>query len=141
MRPCGLTESKEISLEEKQKNVRKLSEERAKVFSELVGIHLQTLTKVMMSNNGVSELQKRQANKALVEAVQFALDFGVGVTNANIRDRGTVLAQETNNLAGVLVQALDNRMILLADNLRQQQEAEVIASQQTTEEQSQTQGE
>lgn len=117
------------TLENRQESLRSVAEMKAKAFNDLVAIHLQQLTRVMMSTNGVTQLQKRQANSALIEAVQFALDFGVGVTNASIRDRGSVLAQETNNLAGVLVQALDNRMLLLADNLKKQQDLEEIASQ------------
>lgn len=125
----------EVTPEQNNEAVRKMAEMRMQSLSQLVEIHIQSLTQVMLSSNGVSELQKRQANKALVEAVKFALDFGVGVTNAEIRDRGTVYAKETNTLAGVLVQALDTRMIILADKLREQQELEEIASQQTSEEQ------
>lgn len=124
----------EVTPEQNQQAVRKMAEMRMVSLSQLVEIHIQSLTQVMLSSNGVSELQKRQANKALVEAVKFALDFGVGATNAEIRDKGTVYAKETNTLAGVLVQALDTRMIILADKLREQQELEDLASQQTSEE-------
>lgn len=127
--------SVEQTLEQRQESLRSVAEMKAKAYNDLVSIHLQNLTRVMLSNNGVTELQKRQANKALVEAVLFALDFGVNVTGATIRDKGVALAKETNTLAGVLVQALDNRMLLLADNLRNQEELEKVASQQTTEEQ------
>ena len=125
----------EQTLEQQQASLRSVAEMKAKAYNELVAIHLQNLTRIMLSSNGVTELRKRQANKALVEAVLFALDFGVNVSNASIREKGTVLAKETNTLAGVLVQALDNRMLLLADNLRQQEELERIASQPTSDEQ------
>lgn len=127
--------SVEQTLEQRQESLRSVAEMKAKAYNDLVSIHLQNLTRIMLSSHGVSELQKRQANKALVEAVLFALDFGVNVTGATIRDKGVALAKETNTLAGVLVQALDNRMLLLADNLRNQEELEKVASQQTTEEQ------
>lgn len=132
------TEKPVPTLEEQQESMRKIAELRARSYSDLVAIHIQQLTRVMLASHGVSELQKRQANTALVEAIKFALDFGIGATNAEIRDKGTVFSKETNTLAGVLVQALDNRMILLADNLRKQQELEAVASQQTTEEQNDT---
>lgn len=131
MEETQVTQTSELqqTLEEQQASLRSVAEMKAKAYNDLVSIHLQNLTRIMMSSNGVSELQKRQANKALVEAVLFALDFGVNVTGATIRERGTALAQETNTLAGVLVQALDNRMLLLADNLRKQEEQEAAALQ------------
>lgn len=123
------------TLAEEKAGARKILEMRQKSLSRLVEIHLQVLTQVMMSNNGVSELEKRQANKALLEAVTFALDFGVGVVKPTLRDKGQKYAQQANNLAGVLVQALDNRLILLAENMQEQDELEKIAAQPTTEEQ------
>lgn len=130
------------TLEQQQESLRSVAEMKARAYNDLVSIHLQNLTRIMMASHGVTELQKRQANKALVEAVLFALDFGVNATGATIRDKGVALAKETNTLAGVLVQALDNRMLLLADNLRKQEELEKIASQSTSEEKSEeTQGE
>lgn len=122
------------TLAEEKAGARKILEMRQKSLSRLVEIHLQVLTQVMMSNNGVSELEKRQANKALLEAVTFALDFGVGVVKPTLRDKGQKYAQQANNLAGVLVQTFDNRLILLAENMQEQDELEKIAAQPTTEE-------
>lgn len=117
----------EVTAEQNNEAMRMTAEMRRDALTQLVSIHVQTLTRVLMASNGVSQLQKRQANKALVEAIEFALNFGIKEDNV-IRDRGTVFANEVNNLAGVLVQALDNRMILLADNMRKQQEAEEAAA-------------
>lgn len=95
-----------------------------KALSQLVNIHAQTLISVMISSNGVSELKKRQAAVALLEAIEFALDFGVNVTKPRLREGGEVFANQANNLAGVLVKALDNRMVLLADNMYKQEQEE-----------------
>lgn len=111
----------EVSPEQNAESFRMMAEMRRDAYTQLVSIHLQSLTRIMMATNGVSQLQKRQANKALVEAIEFALNFGIKDDNT-IRDKGTVLAKETNNLAGILVQALDNRMLLLADNMKRQEE-------------------
>ena len=97
-----------------------------KSLNRLFTMHLQELLKVMVSSNGVSELKKRQAAVAIDEAFQFALDFGLNVTKAKIRDGGTVVAAQTNNLAAILVKALDNRMVLLADNMYKQEQAEAV---------------
>ena len=125
-------EQQQLTPEQQAASVRAMAEMRRDAYSELVAIHLQTLTNVLMSTNGVSQLQKRQANKALVEAVKFALNFGIKDDNV-IRDKGAVFAKETNNLAAILVQALDNRMLLLADNMRRQEAEESSVSQEVVE--------
>ena len=125
-------EQQQLTPEQQAASVRAMAEMRRDAYSELVSIHLQTLTNVLMSTNGVSQLQKRQANKALVEAVKFALNFGIKDDNV-IRDKGAVFAKETNNLAAILVQALDNRMLLLADNMRRQEAEESSVSQEVVE--------
>jgi len=132
------TAIEERTVEQQMDDMRKISEMRFKSLSQLVELHVQSLTRVMLSSNGVSELEKRQANTALVEAIRFALDMGLSVTEAKIRQGGK-LAKEVNTLAGVLVQALDTRMLLLADNMRrdeQKAQAEV-----TEENKTETQGE
>ena len=117
--------STEVTPEQQQASMRAMAEMRRDAYTQLVSIHVQSLTRVLMASNGVSQLQKRQANKALVEAIEFALNFGVKDDNS-IRDKGTVFAKETNNLAATLVQALDNRMLLLADNMRRQEAEESV---------------
>lgn len=113
-----------------ESSMNNLTEMRREAYTNLVATHLQSLTKIMMSSNGVTELQKRQANKALVEAVTFALNFGIKDDNG-IRDRGAVLARETNNLAGILVQALDNRMLMLANRMNQSRLEETEKTEET----------
>lgn len=139
-------EEVEQTFEQKQAELKTLTEMKAKVYAQLVDAHIMSLTRVMLSTNKTSQLEKRQAESALREAVKFALDFGLGVTNAKIRDKGMVFAKETNNLAGVLVQALDNRMLLLASNMHEanmaaaEQEvetSEVVEETQTTEQEAQ----
>lgn len=114
------TEVEGRSVEQQMQDMRKISEMRHKALSELVSIHVQSLTRIMLASNGVTELAKRQANTALLEAIKFTLDFGLSITDAKIRQSG-VLAKEVNSLAGVLAQAMDTRMLLLADNLRKEE--------------------
>jgi hypothetical protein len=111
----------ERTVEQQMQDMRKISEMRFKSLSQLVELYIQSLTRIMISSNGVTELQKRQASSALVEAVRFTLDMGLDVTGAKIRQGGT-LAREVNTLAGVLAQAMDTRMLLLADNMRRDEE-------------------
>lgn len=116
-----------LSPEQQKESVRELAQMRARVYEQLIDAHIMSLTRVMISTNGVSQLQKRQAESALREAVKFAMDFGVSATGAKIRQKGTVYAKEVNNLAGILAQAQDNRMLLLADALQQAEEQVVDA--------------
>ena len=91
-----------------------------KAMSQLVAMHLETLLSVMVSSNGVTQKKKLQAAAALIEAFQFSLDFGLGITKTKIRDKGEPYATQANNLAAVLVKAQDNRMVLLADQMAKQ---------------------
>ncbi len=106
------------TLEEQTAELRKIATFRHKAFSELVGVHLDSFSQIMISTNGVTFQQKVEASKALKEAVMFALDVGLDVTKAPIRQNGK-LAKQTNTLAGVLAQTLDNRFLLLADKIQQ----------------------
>ncbi len=113
--------------EQQMQDMRKIAEMRFKSLSQLVELHVQSLTRIMVSSNGVTELQKRQAEAALREAIKFTLDLGLNVTEAKIR-QGGALAKEVNTLAGVLAQAMDTRMLLLADNMRRDEEAAALAT-------------
>lgn len=124
--------------------MRQVAEMQAEALTQIVGLHLDRLMGIMVSTNGVDFQRKLQAAKALKEAVAYALDFGLGVTETKIRGKGQPLAKETNELAAVLVKAFDNRMLLLADNLRQAEEQEVelpVGEQNQTQEETTVQGE
>lgn len=110
----------ELSQAEQLVEMRKLAEMKHKTFSQLIGLHVDNFSAIMVNGNGVTYAQKVQAAGALKEAIMFALDFGLDVTKAPIRQGGK-LAKEVNGLAGILVQALDNRMLLIADNMHKKE--------------------
>lgn len=113
-------------LEKSLVEARKISDFRAKSLAQLIGVYVDSFSAQMINNNGVSYNEKLQASRALKEAILFAMDFGVGVTNAKIREKGT-LAKEVNGLAGVMVQAMDTRFLILADNMKKQQDEQALA--------------
>lgn len=115
-----LTEAETLSrgLEE----TRKITEFRHKQLSTLTVINIQNFCAMMISTNGVSYAEKVQAAEALTEAIKFSLDFGLGITKADIRESGK-LAKDVNRLAGILVQSMDNRFLLLAQNMKDQQDS------------------
>jgi hypothetical protein len=104
--------------------LKKTAEMQHKVLSNLLGIYIDSFSAVMLNNNGVSQQSKLEAAKGLKEAVLFSLDFGLSVTKANIRQSGK-LSREVNNLAGVLVKALDNRMLLIANAMKEQEDSDI----------------
>lgn len=111
----------EVTLEQSQQAMRNVAEMQADALYEIVGLHIDRLSGIMVSGNKVSFQQKIQAAKALKLAVQGALKYGVKA-NLGLPEKGQVLAKETNELAAVLSQAMENKMLILADNYRQQQE-------------------
>lgn len=117
--------TKSLSVEELEKQTQdlaKVSEMRLKTLAQLIGIHIDSFSAIMIDTNGVSYKEKLQASAALKEALLFPLDFGLNVTKAEIREKGTKYAKEVNSLAGMMVQALDARFLLLANNMKKEQE-------------------
>lgn len=113
-------EEKQLTPEEQAGELRKVSEMRHKALTRLVTAHIQNYGATLIATNGVSYQEKLSALKSLVRAVEFAFDFGIGVTNPEIAQGGK-LAKQENEMAGILVQTLDNRMLLIADNMRKQE--------------------
>ena len=100
--------------------VQKAAEMKAKGLSSLVGIYIDSFSAIMLNGNGTSYQAKVDAANALKEAIRFALDFGVEASKAKIRQGGK-LSKEVNVLAGIMVQAMDNRMLLLASKMNEQE--------------------
>jgi hypothetical protein len=111
----------EVKQEMTPEAVEKAAVMKHNAMTQLVGIYVDSFSAIMLNGNGVSYHDKVQAARALKEAVSFALDFGVDATNATIRQGGK-LAKEVNGLAGVLVQAMDNRMLLLASKMKDEEQ-------------------
>ena len=111
----------QLSQEEQLEQLYKVSSMRHKALGDLMGNYIDYFSSIMVSSNGVSFQKKLEAAQALKEAVKFAFDFGLNVSKAKIRQSGN-LAKETNGLAGVMVQALDTRFLLLADKLKKDEE-------------------
>mgnify|MGYP007031181460 CR=1 FL=1 len=107
-----------VNPEKQMMELRSLAEMKHKTFVNLLGIHIDTFSAVMVNGNGVTYNEKIQAARALKEAVLFALDFGLDISKTKIRQGGK-LSKEVNGLAGIMVQALDNRMLLIADRMNE----------------------
>lgn len=113
-----IRETNEAKPEVESVGLRDLSTMNAKVLSQILDAHIMSLTQVMISGNKVSYAKKLQAEKALRQAIRFALDFDLNVTKATIPQQGQAFAQESANIAGVLVKAIENNMVLKAYKLQ-----------------------
>lgn len=113
----------EVTAEQSQRAMRQTAEMQAEALYEIVGLQLDRLMGIMVSGNKVSFQRKVQAAKRVKQGIQAALKYGVK-KDLGLPEKGEALAQETNELAAVLTQAMENKMLLLADNYRQQQEDE-----------------
>lgn len=102
-----------------KESVTKTAEATFKTFSQLVGIHIDTFTATMINGNRTSYEKKLAAGIALKESILFALDYGISVSGAKIR-QGGILAKDVNNLAAILAKAFDTKMIVLASKLEQE---------------------
>lgn len=106
--------------EQQEESLQKMATMRHKAFSQLVKIHIQNYGQTLIATKGVSYLEKRNALDSMLKAVEFALDFGLNLNNTSLRDKGTYAKME-NDLASTLVHALDNRMILLAQKMKEEE--------------------
>lgn len=123
-----VTETTETpTVEQTVAELRKVAEFRHKTLSQLTSINFKHLCNTLIATNGVSYQQKIQARDEIAAALEAVLDFGLGITGADVKEKGP-RAREVNQFAAVLVQALDNRFILLADNMKKQQDAELAAT-------------
>ena len=111
---------KELTKEEQLVELRKLANLKHKSYSQLTGIHIDNLLATIISTNGVSYSKKLQAAQALKEGLLFAFDYGLNVSKAKIRQPGQAFAQESNNLAAIVAQLLDNRMLIIADKMNEE---------------------
>lgn len=104
-------------------------------MTNLAGVYVDSLCAIMVNGNGTSYAKKLAAAAALKEAFKFALDFGLDVTGAKIRQEGTQFSKEVNTLAAILVQAMDTRMLLMTnkiiENEQQTNEGDTDVNEQT----------
>jgi hypothetical protein len=93
------------------------SEIKLATMTNLACVYIDSLSAVMVNGNGTLYEKKLAAAAALKEAFKFALDYGLNVTGAKIRQQGTQFSKEVNSLAAVFVQAMDTRMLLMTNKI------------------------
>lgn len=125
----------QLSQEQQMETVKKTATMRQKVLSRLVRVHMADLINDLAFTPGLSGNEKVKRINTILDSVEGVLDLGLDITNAQIPEKGPY-ARRTVQLAGILAQALDNRMLLLASRLDEKEKAT-----ETVVENNETQGE
>lgn len=106
----------QLSKEEQLESLKKISTMKHKAFSELVRVHLADLLNDLAFKPGVSGAQKVAQINTILATFEGVLDLGLDITKRKVPEKGAY-ARRTVQLGGILAQALDNRMLLLASRL------------------------
>lgn len=120
-------------------DLRKMTELKHRASAQLVKAHLINYGATMIATNGVSYQTKLNALTDMVDAVLFAIDYGLDITKPELKQKGAA-AKQQQSLAAILAQALDNRFLLIADNMRKEDEKQeqTVENEQATETQGET---
>jgi len=121
------TETQEVTTqtpEEAQGHAKAMSEFQLTAYRQLTKAYLSSFTRVLRASHGVSEKQKIIAEKALLNAVEMALGFGVDGQEVSLPQKGQAFASESANLANAIVKAQDQRMLLVALQYKAEEESQ-----------------
>jgi hypothetical protein len=125
------TQVPQASLEQQMTEMTAIAKMRHKALSKLVRAHVASYLNSLAFAPKVSGNEKADLILKFVEMLEGVLDFGVDVTGAKIPEKGPV-GKKVVNIAGVLAQALDNRMLLLAQQMQEKENATNTTAPETT---------
>jgi hypothetical protein len=123
VQPQTSTPDVELSQEQQMETVKKTATMRQKALSQLVRVHLADLIQDLAFTPGLSGNEKVKRINTILDSVEGVLDLGLDITNVKVPEKGPY-ARRTVQFAGVLAQALDNRMLLLASRLDEKERTE-----------------
>lgn len=125
----------QLTPEQQMESVKKVSTMQHKALSQLVRVHLADLMNDLAFKPGLSGNEKVSRINTILDSIEGVLDLGLDITKVQIPEKGA-FARRTVKMAGVLAQALDNRMLLLASKMDDETKV-----QEATETVTETQGE
>ena len=112
--------------EQQMAELSKVAEMQAKVLSGLVRAHLGSYLNQLAFAPGVKGNEKAALIVTLLDGIEGVLDLGLDVTGVQVPEKGSI-GRNVATISGILAQALDNRMILLAHRMdAAQKENEVV---------------
>jgi hypothetical protein len=112
----------EISQEQKLEESIKIATVHQKALDNMVRLDLRNYLN-MLTSSGVSGNKKLQIIQSLERAIMAGLDYGVGVSNQGILDKGP-LAKLEASMAAHVARIRENSMLLIANNLKNNEETE-----------------
>jgi hypothetical protein len=98
----------------------KVAKMQHKVLSELTRAHLGSLLNTLAFRPGVSGNEKADIIVKILDGVEGVLDLGLDITKVTVPEKGAI-GKQVAMLSGILAQALDNRMLLLAHQMEAKQ--------------------
>lgn len=120
--PEQAQETKALSPEQQIAELGKVAKMQHKVLSELVRAHLGSLLNTLAFRPGVAGNEKADIIVKILDGVEGVLDLGINVTKVQVPEKGAI-GRQVATMSGVLAQALDNRMLLLAHQMESNQKA------------------
>lgn len=115
----------QLTQEQQMDTVKKTARMRHKALSQLARIHMADLLNDLAFRPGLSGNEKAALINTILDVDEFILDLGLSITNAKLSEKGKY-AKRSVQLAGIKAQAYDNRMLLLASQLDDQQQAVAV---------------
>lgn len=120
-----------VTPEDQAKAAKKFTEKRAQLLSQLTRAHMADYLNTLGFQPGLSGARKVEMITKFLDMVEGVLDYGVDVTKIEVPEKGNI-GKKAATIGGILAQAIDNKMILLAQNM---QEAENNTTEEKIEEQ------
>lgn len=120
----------ELTAEQQMESARKVAVMNQKALAQLIKLDIRNYLNNLTAPRVNGNMQK-QIKESIERAILFSFDFGINVTNAGIAESGK-LARQENALAAHLVRLRENSMLLLADNMRKQEQTAASAAEENT---------
>ncbi len=120
----------ELTTEQQMEAARKVAVMNQKALSQLIKLDIRNYLNNLTAP-GVNGNMQRQIKESIERAILFSFDYGINVTRADLAETGK-LAKQENALAAHLVRLRENSMLLLADNMRKQEQTAASAAEETS---------
>jgi hypothetical protein len=120
----------ELTPEQQMETARKVAVMNQKALAQLIKLDIRNYLNNLTAP-GVNGNMQKQIKESIERAILFSFDFGINVTNADLAESGK-LARQENALAAHLVRLRENSMLLLADNMRKQEQTAASAAEENT---------
>ena len=118
-----VTETKpELTIDQQREQAVKIAMIHQRALDNLIRLDLRNYLNTLTAP-GVSGVEKKQIKDSIERALMASIDFGVDVVNQGLQQHGKLGAME-NNFAAHMARILDNRMLILANNLQKKEETQ-----------------